>query len=66
MSNGSIRRTLAAKKKLAKIDKLLAGKYETPERETRDPLDELIMTILSQNTNGRNRERAFAAMKEVG
>ncbi|NOY87676.1 MAG: endonuclease III [Deltaproteobacteria bacterium] len=30
----------------------------------RSPLDELILTILSQNTNDRNRDRAFSALVE--
>jgi len=30
---------------------------------TRDPLDTLIETILSQNTNDRNRDRAYQALK---
>jgi endonuclease-3 len=31
--------------------------------QKRDPIDELILTILSQNTNDRNRDRAFTALK---
>ena len=30
----------------------------------RDPLDELILTVLSQNTSDVNRDRAFAALRE--
>lgn len=32
-------------------------------REPYSPLDELISTILSQNTNDRNRDRAFASLR---
>jgi endonuclease-3 len=34
-----------------------------PERRMK-PLDELILTILSQNTNDRNRDRAYSALRE--
>jgi endonuclease-3 len=33
-------------------------------RGRRDPLDELVMTILSQNTSDRNSGRAFLALKQ--
>jgi endonuclease-3 len=35
-----------------------------PSPEKLPPLDELIKTILSQNTNDRNRDRAFQALKD--
>ena len=37
------------------------GKPDPPPK--RPPLDELILTILSQNTNDRNRDRAFSALQ---
>jgi endonuclease III len=37
------------------------GPLEAPRRL--DPLEELILTILSQNTNDTNRDRAYAAMR---
>jgi endonuclease-3 len=37
------------------------GPLETPPR--REPLEELILTVLSQNTNDLNRDRAFASMR---
>ncbi len=37
------------------------GPLDPPPR--RDPLEELILTVLSQNTNDRNRDRAFDAMR---
>src|SRR5512134_1982604 len=38
--------------------------YGYPEwREPLPPLDELVSTILSQNTNDLNRDRAFAALR---
>jgi endonuclease-3 len=39
--------------------------YGTPEwRNPLPPLDELVSTILSQNTNDLNRDRAFEALRE--
>ncbi len=37
------------------------GPLDPPSR--RDPLDELVLTVLSQNTNDLNRDRAWAAMR---
>ncbi|MEX2458226.1 MAG: endonuclease III [Actinomycetota bacterium] len=37
------------------------GPLEPPPR--REPLDELILTVLSQNTNDTNRDRAWSAMR---
>ncbi|MBN1322891.1 MAG: endonuclease III [Methanotrichaceae archaeon] len=39
--------------------------YGHPVLEGRDPLDLLVITILSQNTSDTNSERAFAALKEA-
>ena len=45
-------------------DGLLAA-YGYPEwREPLPPLDELVSTILSQNTNDANRDRAFRALRQ--
>ncbi|HEX2069631.1 MAG TPA: endonuclease III [Actinomycetota bacterium] len=38
------------------------GPLDAPR--TLDPLEELILTVLSQNTNDLNRDRAFAAMRD--
>jgi len=38
------------------------GPLDPPPR--REPIEELILTVLSQNTNDVNRDRAFAAMRE--
>ncbi len=39
--------------------------YGCPQqREHRAPLDELILTVLSQNTNDRNRDIAFSRLRE--
>lgn len=44
---------------------LLAAHYgPRPWRGRRDPLDELVMTILSQNTSDRNSGRAYRALRQ--
>jgi endonuclease III len=46
------------------LDRLRA-RYGPPQAHRRlPPLDELVLTILSQNTSDRNCERAYAAMRE--
>jgi endonuclease-3 len=48
-----------------KVRAILIDEYGMPEwREHLPPLDELVSTILSQNTNDINRDRAFAALME--
>jgi endonuclease-3 len=50
--------------KVKKISRLLERHYGIPRRQGRgDPLDILIETILSQNTNDRNRDRAYLRLK---
>jgi len=50
--------------KVRKVTLLLEKQYGIPRREdSGDPLDILIETILSQNTNDRNRDRAFQRLK---
>ena len=47
------------------IVELLRGAYGDPPPHRRLPaLDELILTILSQNTSDTNRDRAYRAMRE--
>ena len=53
------------KRRLRSVDRLLEKQYGTPKRKRVNPLDELILTILSQNTNDRNRDRAYAAMRDA-
>jgi endonuclease-3 len=53
-----------ARKKLSKIHHLLETKYGIPRRQRgADLLDILIQTILSQNTNDENRDRAYERLK---
>ncbi|HUL20208.1 MAG TPA: endonuclease III [Thermodesulfobacteriota bacterium] len=50
--------------KLSKITLLLEKEYGVPRRaRPGNPLDILIETILSQNTNDQNRDRAFRRLK---
>ena len=52
------------KAKVRKITLLLEKQYGVPRREgPREALDILIETILSQNTNDRNRDKAFQRLK---
>ncbi len=51
--------------KALEIHQRLLDFYGYPEwRNPLPPLDELVSTILSQNTNDTNRDRAFEALKE--
>jgi len=52
------------KTKLRRVTSLLEKQYGIPRRERPgDPLDILIGTILSQNTNDRNRDRAYQRLR---
>ncbi len=49
-----------------KIIALLEREYGLPKREgLDDPLEELVLTLLSQNTNDRNRDRAWEAIRQA-
>ncbi|GAB4151093.1 MAG: endonuclease III [Planctomycetota bacterium] len=50
---------------LARLDMRLLEAYGPREFVAREPLDELVLTILSQNTNDRNRDKAFNALKSA-
>ena len=54
------------KRKIAAVNKKLILRFGLPERSRRnqDPVDMLIATILSQNTNDKNSYRAFKNLKE--
>lgn len=52
-------------KKIARVDEILAGLYGKKKfTKATDPLTELILTVLSQNTNDTNRDRAFGALRD--
>ena len=51
-------------KKVVKVARLLEKAYGPPsERRRQDPLETLILTILSQNTLDRNRDHAYERLK---
>ena len=53
------------KDKILLIDKLLKKKFGTPQRsKPPNPVDLLIATILSQNTNDKNSYKAFQNLKQ--
>lgn len=54
------------KRKITNINKKLIQRFGLPERskKNQDPVDMLIATILSQNTNDKNSFRAFKNLKE--
>ncbi|MCD5401304.1 endonuclease III, partial [candidate division NPL-UPA2 bacterium] len=50
--------------KVQKVISLLKREYGTPRLDGyQNPLDELVLTILSQNTTWQNCRRAFASLK---
>jgi endonuclease-3 len=56
---------MADRRRLRRIVDRLANEYGRPLlRPHRGPIDELILTVLSQNTNDRNRDVAYARMRE--
>jgi endonuclease-3 len=55
----------SAESKLALVHRRLVEEYGEPRRENPSPpLDALVGTILSQNTNDVNRDRAFSRLRE--
>lgn len=49
-----------------KLDKLLQKEHgdKVPPPGGTDPLDELVLTVLSQNTNDKNRDRAYNELRK--
>src|ERR1700687_4699893 len=57
--------TRSMQRRLAAILRRLRRTYGEPSPPRRlPPLDELILTVLSQNTNDTNRDRAYADLRE--
>jgi endonuclease III len=46
------------------VHQRLLDHFGKPQWDRRDALDELILTVLSQNTNDRNRDLAYEAMRK--
>ncbi len=56
----------ALRRKVARITELLEERFGVPRRTPKSsPLDSLIGSILSQSTNARNRDRAYASLRET-
>ncbi len=51
-----------ARKRVAHLAARLAEQFGAPEVGRPDPIEELVLTILSQNTNDTNRDRAYASL----
>jgi endonuclease-3 len=49
---------------VAAVARRLAKEYGTPRRRRRAPFDELVQTVLSQNTTDVNSARTYASLKE--
>jgi endonuclease III len=57
---------MADRRRLRKITDRLAAEYGRPVlRPHRRPIDELLLTVLSQNTNDRNRDAAYFRLREL-
>jgi endonuclease-3 len=56
---------MADRRRLRKITDRLAKEYGRPVlRPHRAPIDELVLTVLSQNTNDRNRDVAYFRLRD--
>ena len=51
--------------KIERLFRSFSKAYGVPSRERREPVDELVLTILSQNTSDTNSLRAFADLKNA-
>ncbi len=59
------RRKRRVKTRVRRVIELLEREYGIPRRPRRsDPLESLIVTILSQNTNDINRDKAYRRLRE--
>ena len=56
---------MRARAKVRAIHKLLLKLYGEPEHSHMDAVSELVCTILSQNTNDVNRDRAYTALRSA-
>lgn len=58
------RRGASVRRRVRAIHDRLQRAYGEAARQRLDPLDELMLTILSQNTSDTNRDRAYRALTE--
>ena len=64
MASTPIRTTRPLSKRALKVHETLLKVFGEPTwRNPLPPVDELVSTILSQNTNDTNRDRAFNALR---
>lgn len=63
-ADGPDDRAGAAASRIAEIADRLEAAHGTPSKTRREPLDELVLTILSQNTSDTNRDRAWDRLRE--
>ncbi|MEA4953011.1 Endonuclease III [bioreactor metagenome] len=63
MGKSSFSRPAAIDKVFDGLEKMWGNESAPPDLAHDEPLDGLVLTLLSQNTNDRNRDRAFAALK---
>jgi endonuclease-3 len=57
-------RSAETKRRVAAVARRLAKEYGPVRRARRPPFDELVQTVLSQNTTDVNSARTFASLKE--
>lgn len=50
--------------KIIRAESVLRQKFGIPQWNRKDPLDELMVTLLSQNTNDNNRDLAYRRLRE--
>jgi endonuclease-3 len=54
----------SARRRVRALNRRLEAEYGRPSKERLDPLDELMLTILSQSTSDTNRDRAYESLRE--
>ena len=52
------------KSQISRAVRVLEREFGVPVWKRKDPLDELMVTLLSQNTNDANRDRAYQALRK--
>ena len=63
MAKSSFPRPAAIDEVFDGLEKMWGNESAPPDLAHEEPLDGLVLTLLSQNTNDRNRDRAFDALK---
>lgn len=61
----TVREAEAAGGRIREVAERLRAAYGPPDKARRDPLDELLLTILSQNTSDTNRDAAWASLLDA-